>query len=113
MYPKGYEKELYSDYYDRCPYTSSPKPVFKTSSMKPPKPSKPALNLFVKREPPPYQVDLLIPYLVSIKRKFFTPIASYADILTSVAIRSGMDLDKIPNVQVIKKKCEEYEKKEI
>jgi hypothetical protein len=75
-------------------------------------PSKPALNLFVKREPPPYQIDQLIPYLVNVKQKFFTSTASYTDILTSVAIRSGMDLDKIPNVQTIKRKCEEYEKKE-
>lgn len=25
MYPKNYEKELYSDYYDQCPYTSTEK----------------------------------------------------------------------------------------
>jgi hypothetical protein len=64
-----------------------------------------ALNRFVKQEPPPYQIDALAAYLIKVKNKFFSHTSSYCDILTSVAIRAGMNMDKLPNWQALEERC--------
>jgi hypothetical protein len=64
-----------------------------------------ALGLFIKQDPPPYRIDMLATYLVKVKDKFFPPSASYVDILTSVAIRAGMDLDRLPDPQALESEC--------
>jgi hypothetical protein len=72
-----------------------------------------ALNLFLRREPPPLQTDSLVLYLVKVRKKFFSPNSSYVDVLTSVAIRARLDLDTLDTLdcQSIVSRCEELDRR--